>query len=183
MICLWLSSRVPALAVDLGYAADGPVAMEMHQRLMHPSNRRMAGTTRMVLIHAEPDQWDHFATWCRNRSYVAAGSTQQDNRDAGALDRAAAKIRTELTRLANHPAYRGVGVRGVDRRALPARRCGDGRWWPTTRQALARGNGATFAVEKATLYPHTVKRGTDVFTVWSPDRDGEGGPAAEPGSD
>lgn len=171
MIGLRISGRAARLAVDRGYAASSPVAMEMHQRLVHPTSR---DERDRLVVHAEPDWWSDLAAWCDDQSYVEYGATRREQLDAAVLSRAAATIRRELGRLAKHPAYRGVGVRGVDRRALPAFRCGSGRWWPTTALAKANSDGTTLTPEAATLYPRTVRQRGQVFTVWSPDRDREG---------
>lgn len=181
MIGVTISARAVQIAVDRGYAASSDAAMEMHTRLMHPTAKRKFGATTAVTIHADPDLWADLAAWCDERSVIRHGDGDARQREAAVLGRASAKIAGELERLAKHPAYRGVGVRGHDRRALPARRCGEGRWWPTTAQARAHSDGTTFAVEEATLYPRTVLNGGAVFTTWSPDRDRELLGAPEPG--
>lgn len=171
MIGVTVSERAVHIAIDRSYAGTSDAAMDMHRHLIHPTSKRQYGSNVAVTVHADPDLWVDFAAWCELRSTVRHGDSADRQKEASILGRAAEKITQEIDRLAKHPAYRGIGVRGRDRRALPARRCGAGRWWPTSTQARANSDGTTFTVEVATLYPQSVLQGGAVFTVWSPDRD------------
>lgn len=167
-LVLRLSKRVARAAIAGDLAWSSALGEEMHVALTRPV-RPPKGA--WASYRATPDAWEALAAWCAQNGRVGIGEPRDLRSLADALLRAESRIRAELDRLAKHPAYAAVAVAGVDATCLPARRCGEGQWWPTTRQALIHSDGSTTAVTEATLEPRIVRRGGRVFTLWSADRD------------
>lgn len=163
---LEVGERAARHAIEGGLAAASGRAVDMHIALVSPLGRRQTPLGWMVKADADPDAWDALAAWCERYSTVPVGASPEANREAARMARAATRIEQEMVKLAKHPGYRGVAVAGVSRVALPARRCGGGRWWPTTRMALAHSDGSTAHVEDVMLLPEQVERGRRTYTRW-----------------
>lgn len=164
---------MPSLTIRLstaacGYAVGGRLnstdaGAEMHVAITRGIRSR-SGKIRS--ISAPVEAWYAFLLWLEPNALTAPGASHSEQVRAACLMRARDRIAAEFDRLAKHPAYRGVAVRGVDTTEFPAYRCGDGRWWPSPDMALAASDGSTLRVTATTLKPHRVMSNSQQFTSW-----------------
>ena len=157
-------SDAAALAARRGHLQHlGDAGIEMHLALGVPLGDAGRFTSRYT---ASPEAWDTFVAWAATAGAVRPGATDAAQREARAISRARETVNTTLDRLARHPGYRGVAMAGRHVVVLPARRCGEGRWWPTRRMALANSDGTSLTVEMTDLVPDLIRRRGRVFTMW-----------------
>lgn len=157
-----LSSAACRHAV-LGSLAD--TAPEMHVAITQGIKSR-SGHIRSV--EAPVEAWLGFLSWLQAEARTVHGDDHKAQARAATLQRAHARIAQEFDRLAKHPAYRGIAVRGTDTAQLPAYRCGEGRWWPSPDMAVAASDGTTLEVEAVILCPATTSMNSQKFTYWGP---------------
>lgn len=162
-----LGNNVVRAALRSDLADRSPAGLEMHVAMANPIGRPDA--QGRVRVRATTEAFDALLSWCAENSRVPVGSPAPVKAAAAAAGRTQARISAELDRLARHPGYRGVAMVGTETVVLPARRCGEGRWWPTRRLALSHGDGTTLEVTETMLVPSQVRRHGRIFTVWEPD--------------
>ena len=165
---MMVGSKAVRAALRSDLADSGPAGLEMHVALANPLGP--PNGQGMVRCRATTEAWDALLRWCIATSRTPVGATAQQRRDAAAAMRTRRRIESELDRLARHPGYEGKAMVGVESTVLPARRYGSGRWWPTRRMALLRGDGSA-PLEATMLVPEMVTRNGRVFTTWVPAED------------
>lgn len=149
-----------ALRSDLAESSDA--GLEMHIAMANPLS-----IGQKLRVRASTEAWDALRVWCSQNAHTNPGATASAKAAAAAAGRTERRISDELERLGRRPAYVGKAMVGTQTDVLPARRCGTGRWWPTTRMARANSDGSTLEVELAILRPYRVMRGGRVFTAWA----------------
>jgi hypothetical protein len=166
-VILPISTRAIDALCASRFPLDHPDATEA---LTHPLSYTLSFNTRLARVSMHGDQWWAVIDGLRAVSVIEPGDWTEAESLAASAARAAARLAVHLERYAAHPAYRHLGVAGIERVALPAFRVeGDERLWPTRRQALLGGAEAgldSVTIEAFMLHPELRYVRGRRFTIW-----------------
>jgi len=157
--------------VESGGSTRDDVHLALHVALTAPLSSWTLRTGRMLATDCPVAAVEALRRFCEAQAHVAIGATTAERQQAARWGRWANRLGSELDRLAKHPAYVGLAVRGMQTVVLPAYRavpCGaEARWWPLPRMALdADRAGEASMVAYGLLTPVEVHlRGVE-FTRW-----------------
>lgn len=147
----------------------GFLDVELSAYLSAPKSTQNGGRGNVLRFAFPPRVWDHLASACRRHSVVNAGALHADEVGAAAAAKIHDRITEVVERMSRHPGYRGRGVRGTSRVALPAFRCKGvpkARWWPTPAMAVLNATGTDLRVTEAVLMPWTRQVRGSLVTTW-----------------
>jgi hypothetical protein len=173
MILQRLSYRAIRDSIETGVGDNGlPELLELRAILLTVEPDGEALSTETATVEATAEQWHAFADWLYAASLTSHGETNHHRNRNARMHKLEKRIRAQLTKLAGHPAYRGLAIMGVDRTKLPAVRFNDGNGnlyplFPCRRFMLNKIPRVDIPIEEGWLFPETVRvRGRDV-TRWT----------------
>lgn len=160
----------------------GLLDVELEAYLSAPKDTQRLHLGDTVRFALPPRVWDRIIAACHRGSVVNVGAVKSEEVGAAAAAVIRDRIMEVLERMARHPGYRGRGVRGTSRVALPAFRCKGvpkARWWPTPAMAVKNATTSELHVTEAVLEPWTRMVRGSLVTTWVASDVREGvGPAA-----
>lgn len=152
------------IASDYGTSTGSNIAQHMRTALyLAPAIDLNLGHGRHVAAIA--DCWLDLATYLGRNSRHGHDADPAERARCIAWARLAGRIDKELRKLANHPAYKGVGVMGIDRTVLAAWRCGT-KYFTTARDAIVSHHGCP-TPEFGYLIPESGKVRNRFVTRWT----------------
>lgn len=166
--------RQRLVEANLPGEVGGDWAMEMHRRLVDPVEVHDRGFATMAVIEAPPVAWEVLERWIgRTASTAPIGVRKGDRHEMRSVASLGLKVRAELDRLALHPGYHGVMVKGIEPLVLPAFRWRRGDELdlpaPTPGRAIAVSRGSLVdagEVVTGLMAPYAMSMRGETMTTW-----------------
>lgn len=167
---LAMGAQVARDILGSDFATTGPLAMQMHAAVAEPAARSHRGFAAMLEVEAPPECWETLANWVTRVGNAPVGLSNEERRIRDRLWSLAYKVQSELDRLAMHPAYHDVAVKGISSEHLPGWRVeGPGLGHaarPTPFRASAACGHHSGTMAQGVLVPEMRQVRGAIFTDW-----------------